>query len=103
MACGLEREVVPVEALLERAVQRGQYLRSRGVMEWPNGVISASYEFRHSLYRNFLYQRVPPARRIQLHRRIGERGEEVFGERVVEIAAPLAVLFEHGRDPARAL
>jgi DNA-binding winged helix-turn-helix (wHTH) protein len=103
VACGLEREVIPIEALLERNVARGQYLRSRGVMEWPNGTVSASYEFRHSLYRNFLYQRVPPARRIALHRRIGLRGEEVFGNRVAEIAAPLAVHFDEGRDPGRAV
>jgi DNA-binding winged helix-turn-helix (wHTH) protein len=103
VACGLEREVVPVEAVLERNVQRAQYLRSRGTIEWPNGVVSASYEFRHSLYRSFLYQRVPPARRVQLHRRIGDRGEEVFGARAVEIAAPLAVHFEEGRDPVRAV
>src|SRR6185503_6345143 len=61
------------------------------------------YEFRHALYRNFLYQRVAPARRVQLHRRIGERGEQVFGARVAEIAATLAIHFEQGRDLVRAV
>jgi DNA-binding winged helix-turn-helix (wHTH) protein len=103
VACGLERDVIATEALLERSAKRGQYVRSRGVMEWPDGTISASYEFRHSLYRSFLYQRVPPARRVDLHRRIGLRGEEVFGARTAEIAAPLALHFEQGRDPRRAV
>jgi DNA-binding winged helix-turn-helix (wHTH) protein len=103
VACGLAREVVATEALLERNVRRGQYLRSRGVMEWPDGTISASYEFRHSLYRDFLYRRVPAARRVALHRMIGLRGEQVFGARAAEIAAPLAIHYELGRDPARAV
>ncbi len=103
VACGLDHEVVATEALLERFVRRGQYLRSRGVMEWPNGTISASYEFRHSLYRDFLYRRVAAARRVALHRVIGLRGEQVFGARVAEIAAPLAIHFEQGRDPERAV
>ncbi|HET6164115.1 MAG TPA: AAA family ATPase [Planctomycetota bacterium] len=103
VACGLDRAVVATEELLERFVRRGQYLRSRGVMEWPDGTISASYEFRHSLYRDFLYRRVAAARRVALHRVIGLRGEQVFGARAAEIAAPLAIHFEQGRDPARAV
>src|SRR5262249_11915710 len=37
-----------------------------------------------------------------LHRRIGEQGEAVYGERAREIAAELAMHFERGQDYKRA-
>ncbi len=58
--------------------------------------------FVHALYQNVLYGRLPASRRVQLHRRIGERGEEVYGERAKEIAGELAMHFERGRDYKRA-
>jgi predicted ATPase len=54
------------------------------------------------LYQNVLYERVSASRRVQLHRRIGERGEDLYGERAGEIAAELAMHFERGRDYERA-
>jgi len=36
-----------------------------------------------------LYERVPAGRRVDLHRRIGEREEQAYGERAREIAAEL--------------
>jgi tetratricopeptide (TPR) repeat protein len=49
-----------------------------------------------------LYDRLPAARRVKLHRLIAERGEEVYGQRAVEISAELAMHFERGRDYRRA-
>jgi predicted ATPase len=43
------------------------------------------------------------ARKIRLHRLIGEQGETVYGERAGEIAAELAVHFERGHDTQRAI
>jgi tetratricopeptide (TPR) repeat protein len=37
-----------------------------------------------------------------MHRLIGERGEEIYGERVAEISVELAMHFERGRDYKRA-
>jgi tetratricopeptide (TPR) repeat protein len=39
---------------------------------------------------------------VKLHRLIAERGEEVYGQRAVEISAELAMHFERGRDYKRA-
>src|SRR6185369_14197433 len=58
--------------------------------------------FVHALYQNVLYDRIPAARRVRLHRLIAERGEEVYGNRAVEISAELAMHFERGRDYKRA-
>ena len=39
----------------------------------------------------------------QIHRRIGQSGEAIYGDRVGEIAAELAMHFEQGRDAPRAV
>jgi predicted ATPase len=46
---------------------------------------------------------VSASRRVQLHRLIGERGEELYGERAGEIAAELAMHFEWGADFKKAV
>ncbi len=43
------------------------------------------------------------SRRVRWHQQIGMRLEEAFGPRAGEIAAELAVHFEHGRDYDRAV
>ena len=60
------------------------------------------YGFIHALYQNVLYERVSASRSVQLHRQIGERVEEIYGDRASEIAAELAMHFERGRDYERA-
>jgi predicted ATPase len=49
-----------------------------------------------------LYERIAEARRVRLHRLIGERLEQGYGERAQEFAAELALHFERGRDYRRA-
>jgi len=50
-----------------------------------------------------LYKRVALTRRRQIHGRIGERGETIYGDRVGEIAAELAVHFEQSQDFVRSV
>jgi tetratricopeptide (TPR) repeat protein len=103
VAAGVAAEVVEVEELCEGLARRGQFLRARGVSEWPDGTVAARYEFIHSLYQQIWYERVTANRRLQLHRRIGERGEIAYGAQVSEIAAELALHFERGRDYSKAI
>ncbi len=103
VAAGLAAEVVEVEERCEGLTRRAQFLRSRGVSEWPDGTVAARYSFIHSLYQQAWYERVPAGRRVHLHRRIGEREEVAYGNRAGEIAAELAVHFERGRDYGRAV
>ena len=70
---------------------------------WPDGTVSGRYGFRHALYQQVLYQQIAEARRIRLHRQIGERLEAGYGERAKEIAPELAMHFERGRDYERAV
>ena len=74
------------------------FLRTRGTSEWPDGTIAARYGFVHALYQEVLYEQISASRRVRLHRQIGEREEQAYGEQAREIAAELAVHFEQGRD-----
>src|SRR5581483_6883803 len=57
---------------------------------------------RHTLYQEVLYTRLPEARRVRLHKGMGEWEEQAYGERARESAAELAAHFARGRDQARA-
>jgi DNA-binding winged helix-turn-helix (wHTH) protein/tetratricopeptide (TPR) repeat protein len=103
VAAGLDLEVPRVEALCETLASRGQFLRPAGAGRLPDGTVTARYAFIHPLYINVLYDRVPLHRRLRMHRRIAERGIEIYGARVGEIAAELAVHFETARDHAAAV
>jgi DNA-binding winged helix-turn-helix (wHTH) protein/tetratricopeptide (TPR) repeat protein len=103
VAAGLAAEVPEVEERCVGLVRRAQFLRARGVSEWPDGTVAARYEFIHSLYQQAWYERVTAGRRVQLHRRIGERAEVAYGSRASEVAAELAMHFERGRDYRRAI
>lgn len=91
------------ESLCQALARRGQFLRSAGIAEWPDGTVAGRYAFIHALYRQVFYARVSPGRRVTLHLRMGERLEQAHGARAGEIAAELAMHFELGRDPARAI
>jgi DNA-binding winged helix-turn-helix (wHTH) protein/predicted ATPase len=95
-------DLAAVEKRCEQLARQRHFIQLCGVQILPNGEAVGRYGFVHALYQNVLYDRVSPARRVQLHRRIAERGEEVYGERAKEIAAELAMHFERGRDYRRA-
>jgi DNA-binding winged helix-turn-helix (wHTH) protein/predicted ATPase len=103
VAAGGEADVVAIEERCEELARREQFVRSRGISEWPDGTVSSGYGFIHALYQEVLYERVPAGKRTQLHRQIGERAERGYGGRAGEIAAELAVHFEQGRDYQRAV
>jgi len=103
VAAALQEGTIPVEEWCEGLTRRGQFLRPAGVGEWPDGTVTTSYQFLHALYQEMLYEHVTATRRMELHRRIGERQEAAYGDRTGEIAATLAVHFEAGRDYRRAV
>jgi DNA-binding winged helix-turn-helix (wHTH) protein/predicted ATPase len=103
VAAGLGIDVVEAEARCEDLARRQQWLRSSGIDEWPDGTVAGRYTFIHALYQNVVYQQLAAARRVHLHRRIGASKEGAYGLRAGEIAAELAVHFEHGRDDRRAV
>jgi tetratricopeptide (TPR) repeat protein len=91
------------EEVFEELALRGHLLREGGLAEWPDGTVSGRYAFRHALYQNVLYDRLAEARRVRLHRVIGEREEAAHGAETRRVAAALAMHFERGRDLMRAV
>src|SRR6185369_1404041 len=102
LAAGLEEDPVVVEERCAELARQRQYIQDCGIHELPNGEVTTRYGFVHALYQNVLYERLPETRRVQVHRQIAERGEEVYGERAGEISVELAMHFERGRDFRRA-
>lgn len=103
VAAALEVDIVRVEEICGELARREQFLRLHDTSEWPDGSVSARFRFRHTFSREVIYRRVTGARRVRLHRRIGERMESAYGHRTDEVALALAVHFENGRDFQRAV
>jgi predicted ATPase/DNA-binding winged helix-turn-helix (wHTH) protein len=100
---GMEPE--EIEDLCEGLTERQQFIKSTGIEELTPGLVSAHYEFRHSLYRQAIYQRLSDVSRSRLHRRLGERLKTLClpGKREQQLASELAIHFEHGRDYEQAI
>lgn len=99
----LDQDAECVEDCCEGLAARQQFLCRDKLHELPNGSVTSRYRFTHALYQNAFYQRIPAARRTQLHRRLVAWGESSYGDCAGEIAAELAVHAEQGRDFARAV
>jgi predicted ATPase len=92
-----------IEARLAALAQHGQFIRACGLVVWPDGTEAAGYSFRHDLYREILYARVPPGQQRRWHLQIGVRKETGYGAQAWQIAAELAVHFARGGDHHQAL
>ena len=103
VAAGLGEDRAAVEARCDELARQRQFIQDCGVQVLPNGEAVSRYGFIHALYQNVLYERVSASRRVQLHRRIGEQAEELYGERAREIAAELAMHFERGANYRQAV
>src|SRR5262245_26016680 len=103
VAAGVQQAGEDVEVQCDALARRYQLVQARGTTVWPDGTVTARYGFRHALYQELLYERIPVSRRARWHQQIGMRLEEAFGPRVGEAAAELAVHFVHGRDDQRAV
>jgi predicted ATPase len=103
VAASIDQELVQVESCCAILARRGQLLQAHGERVWPDGTVAGGYRFIHALYQEVVYQRLPAAQRVHLHRRSGARMEEGYGVQACDIAAELAMHFEHGRDYHRAV
>jgi DNA-binding SARP family transcriptional activator len=61
------------------------------------------WDFTHDRIREVAYSGMGPARARLIHRRIAQAIELVFGGRLDEVSAPLAMHLERGGHPARAV
>jgi tetratricopeptide (TPR) repeat protein len=103
VAAALEADVVQIEEQIEALGRRQQFLRSAGISEFPDGTVSARYQFIHTLYQNVLYERIAAGRRMRLHLNTAMRGEEIYGDQIDEIVGEIWMHCERGRDYRRAV
>ena len=103
VAAGPERADEEIEARCMALAHQGQLLQARGRMEWPDGTVTARYGFRHAMYQEVLYQRIPAGRQTRWHARMGTRLAHGFGERAADMAVALAMHFVRGRLLAQAV
>jgi predicted ATPase len=79
------------------------FIVKSGSATWPDGTRAELYSFRHDLYRELLYDRVPATRRALSHARVGRRLEAAWIGRLDAISSELAEHFERGNELARAI
>jgi tetratricopeptide (TPR) repeat protein len=97
VAAGLEGAADAIEAQCATLASHGQFLQARGRADWPDGTVTACFGFRHALYQEVLYQRIPAGRQTRWHARIGARLEQGFGTQAGDLAAALALHCLRGR------
>jgi len=103
VAAALDELPMDLEARCADLVRRGLFLIARAPVGSPPGTTSARFAFRHALYQEILYGRVPPARRAELHRAIGTQLERAHPDAAREMATELATHFDRGGDAVRAV
>ena len=99
-AAELEPEVF--EHACEKLVRRHCILRAAKPEKFPDGTVSACYEFVHALYREVCCERIAPGRKANLHKRLAQ-WSEVHLTQSNESASWLAIHFEDGADRLRAI
>jgi predicted ATPase len=101
IAAALELAVDEADASCAELARREAFLVARGDERWPDGTAGGRYGFRHALYQEVLYRRVPGIRRAALHHRIGARIETAFRDRWDDVAPALALHFRRADDVDR--
>jgi DNA-binding winged helix-turn-helix (wHTH) protein/tetratricopeptide (TPR) repeat protein len=92
-----------IEDACESLAGRLQFIKASGTHESIGGQISAYYDFRHSLYREVVYRRLPKGTRSKLHLLLARRLKDFCNPCEQELAAELALHFEGGYEFAEAI
>jgi pentatricopeptide repeat protein len=103
VASALGLDLWVVEELCLRWSRSGRFLRQQDPPEANQGTGGLHCSFIHSLYQQVIGERIPPARRAQLHARIGAWLEATHADNLRAVAAELSMHFERAADTARAI
>jgi tetratricopeptide (TPR) repeat protein len=103
IASALDMPPESIEDACEGLCERGQFIKSAGFEEFDSATASASYEFKHSLYRQVVYSALSDVVRSRLHRSVGQRLLKLRISDRPELASELALHFERGREYDRAI
>src|SRR5262249_4095486 len=103
IAAGLGDDATVVEVHCDALARQTQLVAPGPLMILPDGTPVAQYAFTHNLYPQILGARVPAARRVRLHQRIGEWLERAYAAQPEAVNTQLAWHFEEGDDYRRAI
>jgi predicted ATPase/DNA-binding winged helix-turn-helix (wHTH) protein len=103
VAAGIAQTPEPLETRYTALARHGRFIRASGTETWPDGTVTACYQFIHALYHEVVYARVSAGHRVRLHQQIGIRKEVGYGAQARQIAAELALHFMRGHDARRAV
>lgn len=99
LAAAMGKDILEAEAWCEGMARAGNLLCLSGTRDDAD----RRYDFIHAYYQELAYQGITPARRVELHRRLGEWYESNDPGRAGELAAELALHFERGRQFEKAV
>jgi tetratricopeptide (TPR) repeat protein len=103
VAAALEADVVVIDGCLAALAHSGMMVCTDGTSTWPDGTVAGAYRFNHFLYQSVIRDRVPPARRRQLHERIALRLERAYAGHTADVSGELALHFEAAGQAERAV
>jgi DNA-binding winged helix-turn-helix (wHTH) protein/predicted ATPase/type II secretory pathway predicted ATPase ExeA len=103
VAAAMEGDSEMAEVACARLARKGVFIIRSGSERWPDGTPVELYTFRHDLYRELLYERLPATQRELCHARVGRRLERAWNDRLDAIVAELAEHFERANELARAI
>jgi DNA-binding winged helix-turn-helix (wHTH) protein/tetratricopeptide (TPR) repeat protein len=92
-----------IEDVCDQLSARQQVIKSAGIQELSNGLVSPHYEFRHSLYRQAIYRLLSDGNRSRLHLGLAARLQTLGTPEHRELASEVAFHFEEGRDYEQAI
>lgn len=92
-----------VERICDELRNEPPLLEFAGTQHLSDGRLSTRYRFRHVLYQEMLYDRLPPGRRARMHRQLGLLLESLDVNQANERSAELAWHFRMGLDFPRAI
>jgi DNA-binding winged helix-turn-helix (wHTH) protein/tetratricopeptide (TPR) repeat protein len=102
VALALERDIVSVANACEALVHEHVWLTAPRTVD-GNEAAERPYAFRHSLFRQVLYDRTAPSARTRLHLKVGAALERERSAGALVAAAELAMHFDRARQPMAAL
>ncbi len=97
----LDQEIVEIEDLCDELARTNRWIQRLGSRQWPDNTLAQLYGFSNPVYRDYLYQTLPAARRRQYHYKHAERLESAYGDNVAAISRNLAYHFDVGGQPQR--
>jgi tetratricopeptide (TPR) repeat protein len=99
----LDVDVVQVEEICEMLATRQLFIRAASAHQLEGRPLSVQCEFKHTLYREFLHERLSATEKRRFHRRLAERMEAACSTLAPGVAAELALHFEQAREYERAI